>query len=338
MRLLMILLSVLLLAGVNPLLLYCDAGLYSPEYGVREIPLPGPAALPQAEISGLTWYNDHLILLPQYPDFQTGDGDGVLFAISRQSLLEVVSNYKESSVEIREIIIQMGYFRENIPGFEGFEAIGFYGDVVFLTMEAEPDIATGYLVRGRISPDLKEIILDTTRVTPIPPQAAIPNASDETLLVTPEYIITIYEGNGNLINPSARAHLFSHDLKPLETVPFPPLEYRVTDATRLEADGNFWVINYFWPGDRETYQPDVDEIFRNYLPGETHLRQKHVERLVQLNFTGKDIVLADQDPVQLLLTEDARNWEGLVKFADLGFLIVTDKFPRTILGFIPWPE
>ncbi|MBN1948986.1 MAG: hypothetical protein JW784_04515, partial [Candidatus Cloacimonetes bacterium] len=152
MRSTMILLTVLFLGSMNPLQLYGEAGLYSPEYQVREIPLYGPASLPQAEFSGLSWYNDHLILLPQYPDYQTRDGNGVLFAISRQDLLEVVSNYKESSVEILEINIQMSYFRVNIPGFEGFEAIGFYGNDVFLTIEAEPDKATGYLVKGRISP------------------------------------------------------------------------------------------------------------------------------------------------------------------------------------------
>jgi hypothetical protein len=33
-----------------------------------------------------------------------------------------------------------------------------------------------------------------------------------------------------------------------------------------------------------------------------------------------------------------RNWEGLVRLDDRGFLLVTDLFPGTILGFVPAPQ
>jgi len=32
---------------------------------------------------------------------------------------------------------------------------------------------------------------------------------------------------------------------------------------------------------------------------------------------------------------DARNWEGIVRLDNRGFLLATDKFPTTILGFVP---
>ena len=38
------------------------------EYEIVKIPLQGEAAGKRSEISGLAWYKNHLILLPQYPD------------------------------------------------------------------------------------------------------------------------------------------------------------------------------------------------------------------------------------------------------------------------------
>jgi hypothetical protein len=34
---------------------------------------------------------------------------------------------------------------------------------------------------------------------------------------------------------------------------------------------------------------------------------------------------------------DGRNWEGIVRFGDRGFLLATDKFPITMLGYITIP-
>jgi hypothetical protein len=46
----------------------------------------------------------------------------------------------------------------------------------------------------------------------------------------------------------------------------------------------------------------------------------------------------DGPPIQMELTsDDARNWEGLVRLDERGFLIMTDKFPETILGFVTMP-
>jgi len=47
-----------------------------------------------------------------------------------------------------------------------------------------------------------------------------------------------------------------------------------------------------------------------------------------------------QPPIQLKLINDdnSRNWEGIVRFGDEGFIIVTDKFPSTILGFVRKPQ
>ena len=60
-----------------------------------------------------------------------------------------------------------------------------------------------------------------------------------------------------------------------------------------------------------------------------------MERLVELNYSSDGITLADSAPIQLTLDGDnARNLEGLVVLDNQGFLMVTDKFPSTMLIFV----
>ena len=60
---------------------------------------------------------------------------------------------------------------------------------------------------------------------------------------------------------------------------------------------------------------------------------------VEFQYNEEGITRIDQPPIQLqLLPDDLRNWEGIVRLDDRGFLIVTDKFPETILGFVPYGE
>jgi hypothetical protein len=62
-----------------------------------------------------------------------------------------------------------------------------------------------------------------------------------------------------------------------------------------------------------------------------------VERLVQYRYTDRGIRRTDRPPIWFELDEDAaRNWEGLVRFEE-GFLVATDRFPRTILAYLPAP-
>ena len=65
-----------------------------------------------------------------------------------------------------------------------------------------------------------------------------------------------------------------------------------------------------------------------------------VERLLAFQFTEDGIVLAPLAPIQLQLLPDdeARNWEGIARLDERGFLLVTDKFPETILAFVANPD
>ena len=45
----------------------------------------------------------------------------------------------------------------------------------------------------------------------------------------------------------------------------------------------------------------------------------------------------DKSPIQLELGLLPRNWEGIVRLDNRGFLLVTDQYPVTILAFVPSP-
>ena len=286
----------------------------------------------------MAWYGDYLILLPQYPNFTGEEGDGAVYALPKADLLLYLEGALPGPLEPISIPFVAPGLAAMIEDYEGYEAIAFLGDRAFLTIEASPGREMkGYLVSGTMAPDLSRLTVNTAVVTEIPLQAKESNRADETLLVIDGTIVTIYEVNGAALNASPVAHLFDTDLNPRGTVPFPQIEYRITDATEPDADGRFWAINYFFPGDEEQ-KVENEPLAERYSQGPTHAQHEAVERLVEFQYSDSGIRLIDALPIQLeLIPILARNWEGLVRLDDLGFLLVTDLFPVTILGFVPLP-
>ena len=106
----------------------------------------------------------------------------------------------------------------------------------------------------------------------------------------------------------------------------------------VASDGTFWVLNYFYPGDTHL-AVNSDPIALEFGLGPTHIESAVVERILELHITDSGIRLEQIPPIQLRLldTETARNWEGIEYLDGYGFLLVTDSFPDTILGFVPYP-
>jgi len=312
---------------------------HPPEQPVVVIPLEGPIAESKAEVSGLAWHGNYLILLPQYPRRLSQLADGALFGLHKDDILAHLNGTINSPLKPMEIPITTGGFERNIPGFEGFEAIDILDKQVFLTIEARKGLSMmGYVIKGNIASDLRAITLDPSTLTENPPQTNNSNKSDESLLIVDNAIITLYEVNGWEINPNPHATMFNFDLRLKETVSLPQIEYRVTDASALDEQERFWVINYYYPGDKDL-EPGRDSLSERYGEGATHAQAKTVERLLELKLTPDGIVLTDRPPIQLQLLGDknSRNWEGLVRLGNLGFLLITDKHPETILGFVSIP-
>lgn len=301
---------------------------------VTNIPLRGPMASARAELSGVAWYGDTLILLPQYP----GRFDQQLFALHKADIVDFLLGTYTEPLEPWPIPFYEQGVLAQIWGFNGFEALTFVGDNVYLTIETEQSNSNaGYLVRGTIAPDLSEIRLDPTVATPIETQAGLSNMSDETIVAVGEQVATIYEANGLVVNQNPVVHFFDRTtLTQVGLLPLPNIEYRITDATALDTRGRFWVINYFYPGDRA-----LRPILRaRGVQDAIDTTAQPIERLLELQFTTEGVVRTDTLPIDLQLLDGniARNWEGVVRLQSEGvdgFLLVTDFFPETIFAFVP---
>jgi hypothetical protein len=309
------------------------------EVEVRPIPLAGPAADRKAELSGMAWYGDTLILLPQYPQRIPGGGAGALLAIERDALLAFLDGRQPGPITPRPIPLRMDGLEEKLPGSQGFEAIAFSGGRVFLTVETRQGSAMkSYLVTGTVGPELSEVRLDTSKLAEVLPQTDVDNMGEETLVVAGEQVLSIYEANGKLLPSPPVAHAFGLDLTPRASLPFPRVEYRVTDASAPDAQGRFWAINYFYPGEADL-RVGAEPLAAQYGRGPTHQACEHVERLLQFQLSEAGITLVNQPPLQLRLREDCkpRNWEALEVLEGKGFLLATDMHPETLLGFVPFP-
>ena len=304
---------------------------------MARIPLGDVFGRPSAELSGLARLDDRIILLPQFPALF----GGYLFTLPVADIAAALRTQPTPELTPGLLAFDDGGLAQSLPGFNGFEAIAVAGDQVYATIENRR--GGGWVVRGALTADRERIQLDPTTVQPLPAQAGLTNIGDEAVTVAPDgRVFTFHEANGVNVNPAPVAHVFAADLAPLGVAPLPPLEYRITDATSSDGDGRFWAFNFYQRGEADTLQPGADALAAQHGEGATHSRNDTVERLVEMAITANGVALTAQPPLQLQLLGDLspRNWEGLVRFQvdefD-GFLLVTDRFPTTILAFAALP-
>ncbi len=304
---------------------------------VKLLTLKGDVAKRSNEFSGLTWYNDNLIMLPQYAGRDSAAGGGFLFSIKKKRILDFIKGIDTSPIAAKKIkFITKGLEKYNTIG-SGYESIGFDGNNVYLTIESNEAINTvGNIVFGNYNVSNNEITLDASSLKVIKSQSGIYNLSEEALLIANNKIVTIHEANGMNNNPNPVVHIFNKDLILNKTISFPHIEYRITDATNIEKDGTFWVMNYFWPGDKAALKPAKDSLIVKYGIGKSSKNNPAIERIIQLKFSNNRISLVNRPPIYLDISKhpNGRNWEGIVKLDSLGFLITTDKFPTSLLGFV----
>jgi len=308
------------------------------EQPVTEIALSGPLADPSAEVSGLAWFGDYLIILPQYPERFSESGSGFIYALAKADILAYLDGQSNQPLEPKAIPFEAPRMKDRIRRYQGYEAIAFSGNNAYLLIEAgRKDEMMGYLVSGQMSPDMSKLSIDTDKIAPIQPQTTLKNKAYEAMVILNDQILTFYEVNGADLNPQPVTHVFNLNLQPQGTLSMPALEYGLTDAA-LESDGNrFWVINDFFINDIELLSAH-DPLADTFGKGPTHTQFPIVERLVEMQYSPSGITLTSTAPIQLQLPSIAgRNWEGLVLLDQRGFLLMTDKFPETILGFVPLP-
>jgi hypothetical protein len=304
------------------------------ESKIIQIPLSGKISQRNSEISGLCWYGDKLIILPQYPDKFVA-GFGKIFYITKHKLEKFINGEDSSK-------IKPDYFSINLSGFEdlfsfgsGFEAITIMDDTAFFSIEnLNYGKTETILIKGQIDRTKKEIFLNKEHLAKNPTNLSIHNISDESILSYENKIIQIYEVYGKNINNNPEVSVFNTKLEFRNKLKFPSIEYRLTDVTSVDEFGKFWAINYFYPGDNQKLNPAKDLLLEKFGIGKSHFNADPIERLVEFQILKNEIILVENAPVYIELLEgESRNWEGIARFKD-GFLIATDTFPETILAFV----
>ncbi|MBP7213241.1 MAG: hypothetical protein KBA03_03310 [Anaerolineaceae bacterium] len=308
------------------------------EHPLVELPLHDEAASAENEYSGLAWWNDSLILLPQYPSGIWGNQESKLYLIEKANILAWLEN-PELDLEIETIPFLETFTGREIAGFEGYEAIEFIGDSVYLTIEASPNgNMKAYVVKGLVEHadgKLQNIRLDQSLRLELETQNDNKNASYEALTTDGEFLYAIFEQNGVEQNQQPLVFKINQDLVLVDELPIEPVNFRLTDASEIDENGEFWMINYFFTGDTHL-KVKSDAISEKYGLGKSHLENEVVERFVKFKLNEKGVNLVEDAPIylELLPKNVARNWEGLVELDDIGFLIITDKFPNSILSFV----
>ena len=308
-----------------------DTGAVAHPAPIRLLPLAGPAANPDAEISAMCWCGDTLVLMPQHPErFGVADQPLGAFVLTRTEIESALDRPTTEVLTPRRVELRAPGLRESIPGWDGIEAVASRGNLVFMAVEARQNgRMVGVLLRGHAVHDGDgglHLEMDTERNVPIAVPTDIANMSQEALVVCDDQVAVIFEANGINVHPGPHVALFGLDLAPRGTAPLEPVEYRVTDACRSDQAGRFWVINYFFPGERRALRPVAPPA-------------GPVEHLVELQFHGDRVTRTDRAPLDLRVPSDgeARNWEALVRLPGRGFLVMTDRYPTTLLAHVPDP-
>ncbi len=304
------------------------------EVEVVPLKLPERVQATSFEYSGLAWFGDFLVLLPQYPEGRYSSGGGNLFAISKEDILRAIED-PEFELPVRDVPIFNSNLRNVVKGFEGFESILFFEQDVYLTVESHGgNPMMGYLIKGVVEGELESITLDPNSLVELEPLSSAENATFEAITYWDGSLYVIYEHNSKQSDAQPLAYQFNLSLEFMQEIAFPIMDYRITDATMSDPSGKFWVVNYFFPGDTHL-AVEQDALISQYGQGATHASNQPVERLVQLQIEKDKILRVDQAPIYLKLLgfNIARNWEGVVMLDELGFLLITDSFPNSQLGF-----
>ncbi|MEA1880896.1 MAG: hypothetical protein U9N31_00615 [Candidatus Marinimicrobia bacterium] len=297
-----------------------------------EIPLKGEAAERSLEMSGLAWYGDHLILMPQYVN---KEAPGFYF-LEKEQINTWLAGDRSDALTPKKIDLILPKYDDRIGGYQGFEAVCFSGNNAYLVMESKHDgVMHSFLVSGKMDLKKKTLTIDPEKLVTMTLPVNIKNMGFESILKYKYRLMILFEANGANVYPDATAEFYTTSLKHKASLPFPNIEYRVTDVTEVDGRGRFWALNYFWPGEKKRLLPAEDMILKGFVKGSTHEQYEHVERLVEYKIKSKEIVRTDTAPIQLVMEEKSRNWEGLARLDKKGFLMIVDEHPRTILAFVP---
>lgn len=297
----------------------------SENYGTKNISfieLGGDLAERSIEASGLTWYGNNLIVLPQFPHKWNLENDGAIYFVTKERLEKYIDGNNKTPIIGEKIkFIATGLDEIGKSRGSGYEAITFKDDTVYVSIESiNGNKATSYLVKGIIYFDEKKIVLNAESKFEVKSQTGIHNMGEETIVEFNESIYSIHEANGLNVNKLPTVAKLDNNLRKSEKINFPNIDYRITDATSVDSSGKFFAINYYYPGEFKMLKPQLSDSLKDYA----------IENVLEFQILEDKIVRTDKIPILISdgKSKEGNNWEGIVRFKD-GFLLITDRFPKT---------
>jgi hypothetical protein len=289
------------------------------------------------EFSGMALYGNRLYLLPQYGNHMKAKLDGLfsIYSIGADSLRRSINGKDPKLSSYRTInVLNLNKLPDSIKQYyEGFEAITFIGNQVYLSIETVDSSDYCFLIKGVLDIKNNEITIDPVHTLSLKRYPFINNAGFESIsyLQKEKKLIALYEFNampnggiGYLIDPSLT--------KKPEKISVPFLHFRITDA-QVTPKGKIYAMNYYYGGDYNKYLnnnvirhqeervksmiPDLKKSL-SVDPDFLRIKSSGYARIVMMN-NYKD------KSWKQVATFDAfeNNWEGLVLF-NKGALIITD--------------
>ena len=301
--------------------------LYGTKKPIREILLAGEITNPDNEISGMDWYKEQLYLLPE-------NATDHLFIISKIQIKEYLLSNNPKAIIPKKIKLISPNYQSLIKGFDGFEAIAFTDNNVILSIEVKTkeNNMTGFIAWGTCNSSTNELYFEKQSLKEVTTPIQIKNMAFESIVVHKNNAILLYEANGINLQKNVEHSKISLDDYSLSKIDGFNIEYRITDATTLDSDNRFWCINYFWPGEKDKLKPGKDIYLEK---NSSNHSLESIERIIELEIKDEMISMSGAEPIQIFSNSDAsRNWEGIVRYGKDSFLIVTDKYPRMILGLV----
>lgn len=330
--------------------LFCSAAaIAKPEYqlaaeiDVIDIALAGNVTSREAELSALAWCDQELWMVPQYLNFTDRNNSkvGHLYRLTRKQIIRYLSALRsgDSPVPLQpdEIKVTGLHRLEGLRGYQGVEAFACEGSEGFFAVEINRWGRREATVLAKVINEAGHWRIESVSQRLLS-STNIPNKGNEALVIAPQGLLSLHEVNAESLQIAGKpsAVLVDKNLQKTNSVGMDAIPYRVTDATELDQNNRFWVVNYLWSGDTPLHQAS-DRFWQKHGRGKSHANVNNVERLIELEWTGSDVKLTGRAPVDLRLPGQAgRNWEGVVRLDNQGFLLVTDKHPSTMLGFVPY--
>lgn len=324
---------------------------FGQEVKVKEIVLAPPLNSPLAQISTLEWCQDHLVLLPQKPGFeslnpnddgtntlQVSDAPHYLYAIKKTAIEKYLKTENPKPLNAKRIVLDDFELQRRLAGFDGYESLSCTANTLWFSVETIHTLqeyrTTIFSAIADLNSEQAKVKINPTPFAVLDSQSNSPNHSYETSLIIGKQLINIHEINSPSIVKTSHAKSTNLSTGEVTELEFPNIPFRITDASAVDSDNKFWVSNYHYPGATLFF---ADDLMNYKRTGKTHSSHQQVERLIELQLKGNKITQTQTKPIYLHLnTDKGRNWEGLVRLNQQGFLLITDQHPSTVLGFVPY--